>query len=350
MEKTIHLPKKQVKVKPNSKLDALSINEELGDIPTHFMKSGSTFRPKDQLKGLNEFKKRLIPQYASNGIGFEYDLWFNTNELNTIRRFLYTDFLGKGIYTRVNSVKINTKLFQSIVDSNIKIDEERIEKIRQNLEDKYTLQWNTEFYDKVIFLPGSNLLCKKGPDATVIDFGRMKKLIDAGYKIKPHPITAHLWMAVLKKEFGAENVLNKKDNQIPDYISSTINSILYAENNPNISFDNHFGVLRYSVPAGATVGNGETVNISGMSSKLKPDFVMLKDLSSSSGIKFWDSSRGANKMLNTDEDAVESTDDANGRPRASYSCSYCSIYHRQVTYPYRFIIFTCSSYAHPIGC
>ena len=212
MEKAIHLPKKEVKkFKPNNKLDALSINEELGDIPTHFMKSGSTFRPKEQLKGLNEFKRRLIPKYASNGVEFEYDLWFNTNEINTIRRFLYTDFLGKGIYTRVNSVKINTRLFQSIVDSNIKIDEERIEKIRQNLEDKYTFQWNTEFYDKVIFLPGSNLLCKKGPDSTVIDFGRMKKLIDAGYVIKPHPITAHLWMAVLRKEFGAENVLNKKE-------------------------------------------------------------------------------------------------------------------------------------------
>ena len=72
----------------------------------------SQYLPKEQLKGLNEFKRRLIPKYASNGVEFEYDLWFNTNEINTIRRFLYTDFLGKGIYTRVNSVKINTAKVQ----------------------------------------------------------------------------------------------------------------------------------------------------------------------------------------------------------------------------------------------
>ena len=77
------------------------------------------------------------------------------------------------------------------------------------------------------------------------------------------------------------------------------------------SFKSHFDVIRYSVPAQATLGNGETLNIT-KQSKIKPDFVMLKDLSSSGGIKFWDSSRGANKMLSTDEDAVESTNDADG--------------------------------------
>ena len=42
-------------------LDALSINEELGDLPTHYMKSGSSMRPKAQLQELNEFKHLLIP-------------------------------------------------------------------------------------------------------------------------------------------------------------------------------------------------------------------------------------------------------------------------------------------------
>ena len=154
----------------------------------------------------NTFKKFLLPDEA-RGTTFDYDVWFNTNENVTIRKWLYTDFLGKGIYLRVNSRPINTKLFKSIVNSDIEIDEERIEKIRDNLHDKYALQWNTEFYDKVVFLPGSNLLCK----GTVIDYRKVKALVDKGWKIKPHPITAHVYMADLRRRFGAENVLNKKE-------------------------------------------------------------------------------------------------------------------------------------------
>ena len=184
---------KQKPVKKN-KLVAMTINESLGDIPTHFMKSGSCTRPKDDLDGLARLKEKLVLD-TSEGVDWEYDLWFNTNELHSIRKWLYTDFLGKGIYCRVNSIKINTKLFKAIANSDIKIDEERIEKIVNGLQNKYNLQWNTEFYDKVIFLPGSNLLCK----GTVIDYRRVKKLVDEGYVIKPHPITAHVYIADLKR-------------------------------------------------------------------------------------------------------------------------------------------------------
>ena len=44
-------------VKARNKLVALSKNEEVGDIPTHFFKSGSSMRPKEDLLELNEFKK-----------------------------------------------------------------------------------------------------------------------------------------------------------------------------------------------------------------------------------------------------------------------------------------------------
>ena len=158
-------------IKPKKKLMALSINEELGDVATHFMKSGSSFRPKKDLEVLNKFKHRLIPD-SYRELPFEYDVMFNTNEVKTIRAWLYTDFLGKGIYVKVNSVKINDKLFKDIVNSDIKIDEERIEKIIANLQNKYSLQWNTEFHEKVIFPPGSNLM--RGP---LINFNKVKKLV-----------------------------------------------------------------------------------------------------------------------------------------------------------------------------
>mgnify|MGYP003320963216 CR=1 FL=1 len=46
-------------VKAKNKLQALSINEEVGDIATHWLKSGSAFRPSEDLLILNEFGKKI---------------------------------------------------------------------------------------------------------------------------------------------------------------------------------------------------------------------------------------------------------------------------------------------------
>jgi len=193
--------------KSSTPLEALSINETLGDLPTHYMKSGSSMRPKAQLEELGKFGNLLIPQGKKwRGSPFEYDLWYNTNELYTIRTWLWTDFLGKGIFVRVNSIKINNRLMSNIASSDIKIDEERIEKIINNLGNKYSLEPNTEFYEKVIFPPGSNLI-QKG----VMNWHKVGKLIEEGYVIKPHPITAHLWMAKMRIDYGKDKILNKKE-------------------------------------------------------------------------------------------------------------------------------------------
>ena len=197
---------KTVKVKKD-KLVPMASNESLGDKVTHFMKSGSCYRPDHQRDALLNFKERLIPE-TREGVRFEYDVWFNTNELFTIRKWLYTDFLGRGIYVKTNSIKINDKLMMSIARSDIEIDEERIEKILNCIEDKYILAQTQKHYDKVIFPPGSNLLCKN----KVVHWGRMRQYVRNGYVIKPHPITNALYMARLKKEFGAENVLGKKQS------------------------------------------------------------------------------------------------------------------------------------------
>ena len=84
-------------------LQQLSINEELGDLPTHFMKSGSSMPRKERLDGLYKFQKEVVPK-TKWGLNVEYDLWYNTNELSTIRTWLYTDFLGKGIFFLSESV------------------------------------------------------------------------------------------------------------------------------------------------------------------------------------------------------------------------------------------------------
>ena len=53
------------------KLKALSKNEELGDIPTHFMKSGSSMPPQDRLNTLLEFQRRVLPK-KYKGLDVEY--------------------------------------------------------------------------------------------------------------------------------------------------------------------------------------------------------------------------------------------------------------------------------------
>ena len=115
--------------------------------------------------------------------------------------------MGRGLYFRVPSIKINNRLFKAIVNSDIKIDEERIDKVMKNLQNKYYLHPSEKFHEKVIFLPGSNLLCK--PDC--IDIRRVEKLVEEGYVIKPHPITAHIFIAELRAKFGYDKVLGKKE-------------------------------------------------------------------------------------------------------------------------------------------
>ena len=200
---------KAIRGRLKNSLPPLSINEQVGDVPTHYMKSGSSMRPKAQLDELKIFRERILPKWH-RGLRLEYDLWFNTNEIHTIRAWLYTDFMGNGLLFKVNSVKINDKIFKSIVDSDIKIDEERIDKIINNFRDKYLLKDNETYHDKVIFPPGTNLLTKEGKDMQVIDWGRVRRCVEDGFVIKPHPITTNLFVAKFKKDYGKDRVLDKK--------------------------------------------------------------------------------------------------------------------------------------------
>ena len=74
-------------------------------------------------------------------------------------------------------------------------------------DNKYTLTGNQKYYDKVIILPGSNLLSK----GKCVHWGRVRRAIEEGFVIKPHPITQKIWVAKMKKDFGDENVLDPKE-------------------------------------------------------------------------------------------------------------------------------------------
>ena len=70
-----------------------------------------------------------------------------------------------------------------------------------------TLKFNPYEFDKVVFPPGSNLI-QGGKN--VLDWKKLDKKIEDGFVIKPHPITAHVWVAKYKMRYGADKVLDKK--------------------------------------------------------------------------------------------------------------------------------------------
>ena len=75
-------------------------------------------------------------------------------------------------------------------------------------ENKYTLKHNRSTYDKVVFPPGSNLI-QAGKN--VLDWKKLDDFVmNKGYVIKPHPITAHVYCAKYKLRYGGDKVLDKK--------------------------------------------------------------------------------------------------------------------------------------------
>ena len=87
-----------------------------------------------------------------------------------------------------------------------------------------------------------------------------------------------------------------------------------GKTSPEFKIPHHFGITKYIVPTDGAIASGSTLDITGLDSTMKPDFIMLKFLGSGApeAVTFWDSSRGANKMLSTDEDSIEEDSPAKG--------------------------------------
>jgi hypothetical protein len=195
--------------KKNKKFLHLTKNEVVGNDITHLLKSGAATRS-GTVKQYTEFE-RLIPK-RWRGLSLKYDLWYQSTKVDKetkrpiIPGFLYTDMLNKCLYFRVPNESMNTQLLETILlndyeqtDSNI------VARITNSLSDKYNLvpPPNTEFYERVVFLPGTNIL------EDILDFKYVKKLVDnEGAKVKPHPLTTRFHQFILKKTFGEQNILS----------------------------------------------------------------------------------------------------------------------------------------------
>jgi hypothetical protein len=187
----------------------LTKNEVVGNDITHLLKSGSATRS-GSVKQYTEFE-HLIPK-KWRGLPLKYDLWYEYNKVDTstkrpiIPAFLYTDMLNKCLYFRVPNEAMNTELLNTILLNNHEeTDLVTVARITNSLSDKYNLVTppDTEFYERVVFLPGTNIL------EDILDFDYVKKLVDnEGAKVKPHPLTTRFHQFILKKKFGEQNILN----------------------------------------------------------------------------------------------------------------------------------------------
>jgi hypothetical protein len=195
--------------KQKKKVLKLTENEHVGDNITHLLKSGNITRS-DSVDQYSDFSSQIPKVWR--GMKLQYDLWYNSNNIDKktnrsyITSFLYTDMLNKCLYFRVPSDKLNTEILETVLlNKHETIDPFVVHRIANNLADKYNLipHQEEQFYDRVVFLPGTNIL------DDILDFNKVKDIVDnQGAKVKPHPLTSNYHLFMLRKQFGDANVLN----------------------------------------------------------------------------------------------------------------------------------------------
>lgn len=179
------------------KFEYMSTNEWLGDMTTHFMKSGEALRSpanKDQ-----ESLAKFIPRTA-NGVKVEYDISYDIP--NKIAGYKFTDFLTKALYIAPQSFILARRTITEACNMLPTQDGQRVvEQLRSSITDKYILHNTDKFTcDDLIVLPGTNLLVKED----VLDMEKIDRLVEAGAYVKLHPITERTWVNFLKQRWGAK--------------------------------------------------------------------------------------------------------------------------------------------------
>lgn len=179
-------------------LKKMSRNEVIGDIPTHFFKSGGILRSSEGNK-LTPIT-RLFPQDRK----IEYDVWYDMNDKDRVHGYCYTDALNELLYIRP---ACHIRAYQTMIDavkSDITDEGEYIFSRIAAGNDKYRLRQPMEYPDFVVFMAGTNIWNK------ISNVQRIHNAVDQGAKLKCHPLTAPPMRAYLKVEFGEENIIEPK--------------------------------------------------------------------------------------------------------------------------------------------
>jgi hypothetical protein len=180
-----------------------AINEELGNSATHFFKSGNVIRSAAN-KPLDAVRA-LLPKHGPNGTRVEYDVWYDLGDNSKVHGYVYTDIMTMFVYVRAAGAYWSHKVISEAAEGAVTDDGLKIcEAISNTAADKYMLRKSNVKAPFVIFLAGTNIIEK------ATDWGKLKNAVDQGAKLKCHPLTAPPLLASLRRQFGAENILDKK--------------------------------------------------------------------------------------------------------------------------------------------
>lgn len=184
-------------------LKKTALNEELGNGATHFFKSGNILRSAAN-KPLDAIRE-MLPARGPHNTNLEYDIWYDTGDLNRVHGYVYTDIMTKFVYLRAAGAKWSHRIMADAAKGPITEEGEQLfQEVANNAGDKYMLRSANVSAPFVVFLAGTNIIDK------ATDWGKLKNAVNQGAKLKCHPLTAPPLLASLKKQFGAENILEKK--------------------------------------------------------------------------------------------------------------------------------------------
>lgn len=185
-------------------LKILARKDELGNNASHFFKSGNVLRNPEN----TALKMRgVLPDKGLYKTNLEYDLWYDLGGREKIHGYVYTDMLSDYLYLKpANEFFADKAMVDSLDHEPTEEGERLVSCLSEGVLDKYRLRPRTFSYDFVIFLPGTNIIGK------AMDGGKVKRAVDQGAVLKPHPISSVSLIQSLKKSFGDQNVLGKKES------------------------------------------------------------------------------------------------------------------------------------------
>lgn len=181
----------------------MSDNEVLGDSVAHFFKSGDVVR--SDANRLVEKIEQYLPRRSHAKTKVEYDLWYDMGDKDRIHGYVYTDAAASLVLIRPASSHFNLRhMVEAMHHPITNIGLARTELLLQSMKDKYLLRPAKTQHDFVIFLPGTNIY------NDCADEDKIKRAVNQGAVIKPHPITADGLLVRLRKTWGEDVVLDKK--------------------------------------------------------------------------------------------------------------------------------------------
>lgn len=183
----------------------LSDNEVLGDAAAHFFKSGNILRSADNhaVEALLEH----IPETGPCGTRVEYDIWYSIDDGDRVHGYCYTDVLTRFLYFRVARAHYANQVMLEACHHPITPEGKRLfDEMADDSSDKYKLRPMSGSFSFVIFLPGTNIF------HDTVDIAKLKRAVDQGAYLKPHPITAPSLIQFLKNTFGKDKIIERRES------------------------------------------------------------------------------------------------------------------------------------------